>query len=91
MQPVTSVITTRSLAAMLSVFVLNLRKIGIKHDALRPDSARNRLPRARPITVMPTCRARSTPHAVKPDRDTRIGIRMAAHLRIISEVSLPVV
>ena len=56
-----------------------------------PDNAMKRFPRARPTSVSPTCRARSTPHAVKPERDTRIGIPIRTVLMIISEVSLPVV
>src|SRR4051812_25507674 len=39
-----------------------------------PASATKRLPLARPTRVRPACRASSTPQAVKPERDTRIGI-----------------
>ena len=56
-----------------------------------PDIAMKRLPRVRPTRVSPTCRASSTPQAVKPDRETRIGIPMRTVLITISEVSRPVV
>jgi hypothetical protein len=56
-----------------------------------PDSAMKRFPRVRPTRVSPTCRARSTPHAVNPDRETRIGIHIRTVLITISEVSRPVV
>ena len=55
------------------------------------DKAMKRFPRARPISVNPTCRARSTPQAVKPDRETRMGIPIRTVLITISEVSRPVV
>jgi hypothetical protein len=51
----------------------------------------NRWPRARPISVSPAWRASSMPQAVKPERDTKIGMRMVTHFRIISEVRRPVV
>src|SRR5476651_1615869 len=56
-----------------------------------PASATKRLPRARPISVRLALRASSTPHAVKPEREMRIGIPMRTHLITISEVSRPVV
>src|SRR5437868_9018712 len=56
-----------------------------------PDSAMKRLPRVRPTSVSPTCRARSTPQAVNPERDTSIGIPIRTVLITISEVSRPVV
>src|SRR5215831_2084599 len=56
-----------------------------------PASATKRLPLARPIKVSPACRARSTPQAVKPDREIRIGIPICTVLITISEVSRPVV
>jgi hypothetical protein len=56
-----------------------------------PASAMKRLPLARPTRVSPTWRARSTPQAVKPERETRIGIPIRTVLMIISEVSRPVV
>jgi hypothetical protein len=56
-----------------------------------PDNAMKRFPRVRPTSVNPTCRARSTPQAVKPERDTRIGMPMRTVLITISEVSRPVV
>jgi hypothetical protein len=48
-------------------------------------------PPARPISVSPACRARSTPQAVKPERETRIGMPICTVLITISEVSRPVV
>jgi len=56
-----------------------------------PDSATKRLPRARPISVRPACRASSTPQAVKPERETSTGISIITVLITISEVSRPVV
>lgn len=53
--------------------------------------ATNRLPRARPISVSPALRASSTPQAVNPERDTRMGMCIFTHLITISEVSRPVV
>ena len=56
-----------------------------------PASARKRLPFARPIKVSPALRASSTPQAVKPEREIRIGMPMRTVLITISEVSRPVV
>ncbi len=50
-----------------------------------------RLPLQRPISVRLACRARSTPQAVKPLRETRIGMPMRTVLITISEVRRPVV
>ena len=56
-----------------------------------PDSARKRLP-ARPADQRQTgLRASSTPQAVKPERETRIGMPICTVLITISEVSRPVV
>ena len=57
----------------------------------RPASATKRLPRARPISVRLALRASSTPQAVKPEREIRIGMPMRTVLITISEVSRPVV
>jgi len=56
-----------------------------------PASATKRLPRARPTNVRLALRASSTPQAVKPERDTRIGMPMRTVLITISEVRRPVV
>ena len=40
---------------------------------------------------MPTCRASSTPQAVKPEREASTGMPISAVLITISEVSRPVV
>jgi hypothetical protein len=56
-----------------------------------PDSAMKRLPLARPMRVSPALRASSTPQAVKPEREIRIGMRICTVLITISEVSRPVV
>ena len=56
-----------------------------------PANATKRLPLARPISVKPACRASSTPQAVKPEREIRIGIPICTVLMTISEVSRPVV
>src|SRR5439155_15754988 len=56
-----------------------------------PASATNRFPLARPIRVSPAWRARSTPQAVKPEREIRIGMPICTVLITISEVSRPVV
>ena len=56
-----------------------------------PASAVNRLPLARPISVRSAFCASSTPQAVKPERETRIGMRICTHLITISEVRRPVV
>ena len=56
-----------------------------------PASAIKRLPFARPISVSPASRASSTPQAVKPEREIRIGIAICTVLITISEVSRPVV
>ncbi len=50
-----------------------------------------RLPRARPISVKLALRASSTPQAVNPEREIRIGMPMRTVLITISEVSRPVV
>ena len=50
-----------------------------------------RLPRARPISVRLAWRASSTPQAVKPEREIRIGMPMVTVLMTISLVSRPVV
>src|SRR5262245_31164601 len=51
-----------------------------------PASATKRLPRARPTSVRFALRASSTPQAVKPERETRIGMPMRTVLMTISEV-----
>jgi hypothetical protein len=43
------------------------------------------------MSVRPVLRASSTPQAVKPDRDTRMGMPILTVLMTISEVSRPVV
>ena len=45
-----------------------------------PASATKRLPRARPISVRLALRASSTPQAVKPEREIRIGMPMRTRL-----------
>ena len=50
-----------------------------------------RLPLARPISVRPACRASATASLVKPDRETRIGMRICTVLITISVVRRPVV
>ena len=48
-------------------------------------------PEARPIMVMPVSLAMSWPIFVRPERETRNGMPICAHLITISEVSRPVV
>ena len=56
-----------------------------------PESAVNRLPRARPTSVSPTSRASATPQAVNPEREIRMGMPIRTVLIVISEVNRPVV
>ena len=50
-----------------------------------------RRPLARPISVRFAWRASSTPQAVNPEREIRIGIAICTVLITISEVNRPVV
>ena len=52
-----------------------------------PDKHINLFPRNLPIKVILKSLANSTPHAVKPERDTSIGISIKAVFIAISEVS----
>ncbi len=66
-------------------------EVRVEDDALLAASATKRLPLQRPISVRFASRASSTPQAVKPDRDTRMGMPIRTVLITISEVSRPVV
>src|SRR5215472_2488171 len=68
-----------------------VRRSPSKTMRLLPASATKRFPFARPMRVSPACRARSTPQAVKPEREIRIGMPICTVLITISEVSRPVV
>ncbi len=76
---------------MLAIIVRDLARIGIVDDALGARQRDEARPLARPISVNPALRARSTPHAVKPEREIKIGMRIWTVLMTISLVSRPVV
>ena len=81
----------RGLAPVLGALVLDIGEVLVEHDAVlareRDEALAARAADQRQVGLAGS----STPQAVKPERDTRIGMPMRTVLITISEVSRPVV
>ena len=66
-------------------------RVAVEDDALGAGERDEALALGAPDQRQPACRASSTPQAVKPEREIRIGMPICTVLITISEVSRPVV
>ena len=80
-----------ALAGEAAVLVGDVVGVGVEDDPLGTRQRQEALAAARPIRVRLALRASSTPQAVKPEREIRIGMPICTVLITISEVSRPVV
>ena len=86
-----SFIVSGRLAPVLAALFFHGREVLVEHDAVFARERDEALPPCAADQRQAALRASSTPQAVKPERDTRMGMPMRTALITISEVRRPVV